>query len=389
MKSAYNEIWLHNLQLAKETKQWCRQGLIDQQQFTTINDEYKSGFYHPNIIIRILLFIASLIALSGITGLLILLVADKSNETIISTLSLIYGVVSFTILEKIFISSNHHYKSGVTEALLYHSIGFTIGGVAGLTGFNERVVIVACFLVFSLAAIRYLDLISTAAALCALAYFVFFEMYNADGVARQLIPVTFIVLFTPLYFLFKKMKQYKKNDAWLNCLILSESLSLLIIYAAGNYFVVRELTVNMMGLEIRPGEDIPFALLFYFLTVIIPAGYLYAGIKFKDVILLRVSLVALSFSVFTFKYYYSTGHPEITLTAAGIILLAISIYLFRYLKTPKNGFTRENILTEKWANTHAEAFIISQTLGGNQVSNDETFKLGGGAFGGGGARGEF
>jgi uncharacterized membrane protein YgcG len=168
-----------------------------------------------------------------------------------------------------------------------------------------------------------------------------------------------------------------------------EALSLLLIYAAGNYLVVRELSIELMDLFLEEGNDIPFAYIFYALTVLIPIGYLYFGIKHKDIVLLRVSLLVLAFSVFTFKYYYGFGHPEITLTVAGIVLLVITILLLNYLKTIRYGFTRENILGEKWANVNAEAFIISQTMGGNQVTTPEQFKGGGGGFGGGGATGSF
>jgi uncharacterized membrane protein YgcG len=136
-------------------------------------------------------------------------------------------------------------------------------------------------------------------------------------------------------------------------------------------------------------NDIPFAYLFYFFTVAIPIAYLYAGIKAKDFVLLRVSLVALAFSAFTFKYYFGTGRHEITFTVSGALLLIVSIVLLRYLKTTRNGFTSENIIDDKWANSNAEAFIISQTLGGNKGAPTDTPKEGGGSFGGGGASGEF
>ena len=74
---------------------------------------------------------------------------------------------------------------------------------------------------------------------------------------------------------------------------------------------------------------------------------------------------------------------------AGIILLILTILLLNYLKTIRYGFTRENTLGEKWTNVNAEAFIISQTMGGNQVTTNEQFKGGGGGFGGGGATGTF
>lgn len=388
MKTAYNPVWLHNLNVLKEIKQWRRDCFFSQGQFAAICEGYRSGFYHPNLMIRLLLFISSLIALSGITGLLILLFGDV-GENALSILSIIYGVASCIFLENVFIRSSHHYKSGVNEALLYHSIGFVIAGVGGLTDFNTTSITVTCIVVFGFSALRYLDLISTTAALCALAYLVFFEMYEFGGVAQQIIPFAFIILFTPLYFYFRNLKQRKDSDLWTNCIIVAESFSLLIIYAAGNYFVVRELSVNLMDLELGQGEDIPLAFVFYFLTVTIPLAYLYFGIKHRDIVLLRVSLVAIAFSVFTFKYYYSTGHHEITFTVSGALLLLIALALFRYLKTPKQGYTRENILKEKWASMNPEAFIMSQTLGGNEVTVDDSFKGGGGGFGGGGASGDY
>jgi uncharacterized membrane protein YgcG len=161
---------------------------------------------------------------------------------------------------------------------------------------------------------------------------------------------------------------------------------LLIVYAAGNYFVVRELSVNMMQLDLSDGQDIPFAWIFYILTVVVPVGYLYVAIKKKDLVLLRASLVAVAFSVFTFKYYFSLGHPEITLTISGAVLLAVSLSLFRYLKTPKHGYTRESILKEKWTNANIEGFVFSQTLGGNKSAGGEPVEAGaGGTSTGGGA----
>lgn len=388
MKSAYNPVWLHNLNVVKEAKAWKGNGLISGDQYETIAAQHTSGFYHPNVFIRILLFIASLIALGGVTGILGLMFSSVLEDAI-EILCLIYGLGSFFVLESVFIKNLNHYKSGVNEALLYHSIGFTIGGVAGLTDFDIPAGIFTCIIVFGFASYRYLDLISTAAAMFSFGYLIFYILYEMDDAARQVIPVVFLIVFIPLYFLFKKMKRKPGNYAWLDCLVLAESLSLMVIYAAGNYFVVRELSVNLMNLDLMPGEDIPLAFLFYGLTVIIPLLYLYFGIRNKDVVLLRVSLIAIAFSVFTFKYYFSLGYPEITLTMAGAILISILLILFRYLKTPRNGYTRENIVKEKWADANPEAFVISQTLGGNAVVTDDGFKGGGGGFSGGGASGEF
>ena len=390
MKSAYNEAGLYNLAILKESKRWVKQHFIEQAQFQQIKDVYVSPFYHPNFLIRILLFVAALLALSGVTGILSLLALGiDEGEVFLSFMCLLYGIGSFVFLEKVFIENNHHYKSGVNEALIYHSCGFTIGGIMGIFDFDAHVGLFASFIILTFAAIRYLDLVCTIAATLCFAGILFYEFYNMGGIFQQIIPFVFIIFFTPIYFAVKKIKGISDLKFWSNNLLIVEGLSLLFMYAAGNYLVVRELSIEMMDLYLEEGADIPFAFIFYALTVLIPVAYLYFGVKNKDIVLIRVSLIVIAFSVFTFKYYYSLGHPEITFTIAGVILLATSIMLLKYLKTPKSGFTRENLLTEKWANMNAEAFIISQTMGGNQVTVKEDFKGGGGGFGGGGASGGY
>jgi uncharacterized membrane protein YgcG len=193
-----------------------------------------------------------------------------------------------------------------------------------------------------------------------------------------------------VYLFIQKIKHREGLNCWMDCILVAEFFSLAIICLAGNYFIVRECREKLLNQYVYEGEnDIPFAYLFYFFTVAIPVAYLYAGIKLKDFVLLRVSLVALAFSAFTFKYYFSTGHHEISFTVAGDLLLIISITLLRYLKTTRNGFTSENIIDDQWSNSNAEAFISSPTLGGNKGAPTDTPKEGGGSFGGGGASGEF
>jgi hypothetical protein len=388
MRSAYNETWLRNLHFVKESKRWLKSGYISREQATAIFAAYPSHFYHPNVMIRLLLFIAALIAIGGVTGLLGLMVADSSESTL-SYLVLFYGIISFVFLDKFFLRNANHYKSGVSEAILYHALSFTIGGLGWIMEMEVVPFTLACLIVFSFAAYRYLDLISTACAMLALAYLIFYLLYQAGGIWQQIIPIVFIILFTPLYFVIKRTRQHSNLELWEDALIVLECIALLLIYAAGNYLVVRELSIELMDLSLEEGQDIPLAFVFYGLTVIIPALYLYFGISKKDLVLLRVSLFAFAFSVFTFKYYYSTGHHEITFTVSGAFLLLVSIWLLRYLKTPRNGFTRENVMTEKWAGSNLQAFIISQTLGGNKMTSDATTQPGGGTSGGGGSTDSF
>lgn len=388
MKSAYNQLWVYNLAVLKEVKRWAKHHFITDDQLTLIDEAYKVPFYHPNVIIRLLLFVAALVALSGVTGLLTLMVVE-AGQMVISILCVLYGIASFVVLERMFIAKNH-FKSGVTEAIIYHSCGFIIGGVAGLTDFDSiQLILLVSLLVFAFAAIRYLDLITTALAIMSIAAIVFYNCFEAGGIFKQVIPFVFMIIFSIIYFITKKLQQRIELNGWHYNLLIVEIISLLLVYISGNYLVVRELSVNLMDLSLEEGADIPFAYLFYFFTIIIPLSFLYFGIKRRDIVLLRVSLLVLAFSVFTFKYYYSLGHTEITLTAAGIFLVGIAILLMRYLKVIRAGFTRENLMASKWGAMNVEAMLISQTMGGNQPDNVTTDTGGGGDSGGGGASTSF
>ncbi|HWA34129.1 MAG TPA: hypothetical protein VG737_08375, partial [Cyclobacteriaceae bacterium] len=320
MKSAYNHDWVYHLAVIKEAKRWWKREFINKDQFVAIAEAFKIPLYHPNLMVRVLLFVATLFALSGVSGFFFLVFAN-AGETIISIASILYGLASFFVLEKLFIKNNH-YKSGVTEALLYHACGITIGGIAVLTDMeNVTLVLILSLAVFSFAAIRYLDLICTTCATLTLVGFAFYECFIAGGIFKQVIPFVIILLFLFVYWQVSKLRKRKELKVWEYDLIVVESLSLLLIYLGGNYFVVRELSVSMMDLDIAENGDIPFAFIFYFLTAAMPVIYLYFAIKARNVVLLRVSLVVIALSAFTFKYYFSLGHPEITLTVAGALLL--------------------------------------------------------------------
>jgi uncharacterized membrane protein YgcG len=380
---AYDKKMLQNLYLVKEVKQWMKDGYLRDEQFRTIAAEHPVKFYHPNLIIRILLFIATLIALGGVTGILILLFAEAMDDGAM-ILAFFYGIGSCVFLDMVFIRGHHHYKSGVTEALLYHSIGWTVAGFMYIFDWQIYPGLIFSLIVLAFCAIRYADLISTAGAVGVFAYLVFQTFYDMGDIMKFFVPFALIIIFTPVYFYVRSLTKKVEMQPWKNVILLTEALALLLIYAAGNYFVVRNATESLLDLYLEEGQDIPYAIIFYALTAIVPALYLYFGIRKKDLVLIRVSLVVIAFSVFTFKYYFSLGHPEVTLTLAGAILIAIAMGLFRYLQIVRSGFTRDNLIKEKWAGANPEAFVISQTLGGNKPLEGEAVEMGGGGQSGGG-----
>lgn len=389
MTCAFDITQLKNLRIVQECRRWTRDRWIDNEQYERIRSDYPSPFYHPNVVIRILLFIATVVALSGATGLLALIFLD-AFEHLLAFSALFLGSAAIFLLEVVFIKTYHHYKSGVNEALLYFGLLMLILGFSIAFEFNDHAVALICMLILGAAAYRYLDLISTAGALVSFALFVFNLFNGFEGALRFAVPLVFMVSFVPLYFLFRHLRRRPGTEPWTDCLLISEILALAMICLSGNYFIVREGAQELMNLYLEPGEDIPFAIVFLILTSLIPTLLIIAGIRFRDMVLIRVGLIGAGFAVFTYKYYYSLGHPEITLTVAGAALMLLSIALFRWLRTPRNGFVRELLISDKWTEAQAEAFTISQTLGGNKPgAADDSMKYGGGSFGGGGSGGSY
>jgi uncharacterized membrane protein YgcG len=388
MKHAYSSSSLQNLYFIKEIKRWKQANVIDAAQSEAAIKLSPSDFYHPNIFIRVLLFIATLVGLGGLTGMFALMFNDIKEEEIAGFLFLIYGFASFVFVELIVIKNLKHFKSGVTEALVYHAGGFTGLGIilffdAGLTSG-----LIVSLLVCSFIAFRYLDLINTFIAFLILLYLVFNVIDDYFSTITSLLPFIYFGLSLVLYLFVKYLQRLKTAFEFQYVLWLSESLSLISLYASVNYLVVREFSIALLGLPLQPGDDIPFAWLFYCLTILIPILYLFFGLKKKDTVMYRISLLVLAFTVFTFKYYYSFNKPEITLTISGIILITSGLFLFRWLRQPKYGFTTEELLKENWNGQLVQSVLASQTLGGNKIP-EKQFEGGGGTHSGGGSSGSF
>ena len=80
--------------------------------------------------------------------------------------------------------------------------------------------------------------------------------------------------------------------------------------------------------------------------------------------------------------------PVVSITAAGAVMIALALWVMKYLKHSRNGFTRELIFKDKWMTSEVTGIIASQTLGGNNTGSGmeaDSDLMQGGEFGGGGA----
>lgn len=283
------------------------------------------------------------------------------------------------------IKEKKHFKSGVVEAGYYLGLSFVYFGLFFDSDFGLYFYAVSVFIFLLVPTIRYLDILTCIASIIAFAFLLFLTF----DFILALIPFVMMISFALIFLGSQKLQNRKQSMIWEDHFIVLDTLCLLFVYVAGNYFVVRELSINMMGIKLDAGQDIPFAFLFYGFTFLIPIGYLVWGVLRKSLIFIRVSLLTLVITVITIKYYYLLDNHEVIITVAGAVMVLISLLILHYLKITRNGFTRNKILTSKWENSNLTAFIVSQSLELPQFSDAKDFEGKGGGFGGGGATGEF
>ncbi|MCO6501093.1 MAG: hypothetical protein J5I47_12065 [Vicingus serpentipes] len=386
---AYDIEELEKKKVLSSAKNLYKSKILDQAQWEKIKANYTSKLYSPSIFIRILFFILTLIGLSTISGPLALMLNINQFEDL-RIAFLFFGIVFIAVTDFVLIQKNHHYLSGVTEAGIYIGLSFIAFGILASQPNNVLIYPLVGILLSSIAAVRYLNLLGLVAVFLFFGWILFQICTSMGGMMEALLPFIFMLAFGFTYWGCTKLEQKLTSVIFENAFIVAKTLSLFTVYLAGNYYVVRELSIELMNLHLAEGDDIPFAFLFYAFTVLVPLAYLYFGIKKRSLLFIRTSLLTLALSVITLKYYFSLGMPVLTITFSGAILIVISFLLFRYLKQVQHGFTSEKLLNDKWSSKNLTAIIASQTLGGNKITtteNDTTFK--GGEFGGGGAGSNF
>ena len=393
---AYNKKFLDAVEMNKEARLWHSSKFISAETLKNINEKHVSELYTPNIFIRIGLFIFTIISVSaGLSLITAFTGMDAGGMDAFGIRLIVYSVLIFFVLQE-FINNRKTYRAGIDDALLYICIGCLISGILLLVmpkdmpGENEILLYFMIALpIIIFAAIRYADMLLSANAFICFMAIVFLLTQKLGDVSKFILPFLLMIVSGGIFFLIKKIAAENKNKYWSHCFIMIETLSLFTLYLSVNYLVVRELSIAMFDMQLGEGENIPFAFLFYLFTVSIPFVYIYYGLKIKDRTMLRVGLIILGLTVFTFKYYYSLGHHEITLTISGIIMIVIAWLSIRYLKTPRHGLTYEENKSEDFINgLDAEALVITQTFSQTHHHNQNS-DMGGGNFGGGGANSSY
>lgn len=393
----YNRQSLENLLVLEQVKVWQRMKLIDSADVSNILLLKQPAYNRSHLLYRIGIFVLTLITISSVSGIAGLVLEIFDNDQgykffMLFSAFAIFGILIFFIKEK------NHFKSGVDDALLYVSLGLFIAVIQlFFNSWGDDFVLffaLTAFPVLVIASIFFIDRLLAVLSFISLITIVFLLTLKTGVYGKLFLP--FILMFTAgvIYYVVSRLRKNLKYFFWTSCLTYIGYCCLIVFYLAGNYYVVREASVLLMGFSLTPGSDIPYAFIFYGLTFLVPAVYIFYGLKNRKYSFLNFGLLFMLLGILTIRYYYSMLPIEIALVSGGLFCLVFGWLVLQILKVPKYGISAdEDKSGSLWFGMVTESLVIAQTFAPVQPTGDSSSssstEFGGGKFGGGGAEGKF
>ena len=386
----YNKKWLSNSIILKLVEQEHQQKTITDVELRDIKEKYPVGFYTPNFFIRVGLFIVTIVISVGIERLLNLVLKDFGFNPHYGV-TILMGLFNYAAL-LIIVGNKFHYRSGVDDALLWLSfmwlvIAFNWSLAIGPL-YEDQALSLFIFSLSLILTLRFSDMIMSLVCYLSVFALAYFSMQKTGPFGIAIMPFVLILLSAISNWLISRSINHRKTQYYTNTLIILQVISLITLYASGNYYLVKELGDRLNN---TVSESIPFGWFFWVWTITVPLLYLYRGLLRKDVICLRVGLILCIAAAITVRNYYHFTPLEFVFITGGTLLLLISYNLTRYLKKPKHGFTYQQLSSGSFfEQLQVESLIIAETSSGtgDAPANIGT-QMSGGKFGGGGAGGKF
>ncbi|PWV45896.1 hypothetical protein [Chitinophaga sp. S165] len=387
---AYNSKTLDNLHVQEQAEKARETNCVTPEEYQAIKAAYPVDLYMPNPYMRIGIFILTIIILMFSFGLFALMF-NAGGEAAMGVLCFIFGAGAYALAE-FMVRDKKHYKSGADAALLW-AAGIGILSGLGVATDLDAPGWVWCFVTLILSiffVLRFADVSMIIIAHLSLLGLVFSLCESGGGMTRVVTPFMVIITSAGVYFQSVILTRIHTYRHYKRCLEMLQVCALITLYLGGNYFVVREVSIEMFNLDLQSGQSIPGGWIFWILTVALPLVYIYAGIRKKDRILICVGLLLIAAMVYTIRYYHSVAPIEVAMTLGGMVMLGIAYGLIRYLKEPRHGFTAASS-DERHAieAIQIESLIIAQTMSHAATPRPDQMQFGGGSGGGGGASGDY
>ncbi len=379
----YNETQIEARDLLRQVEQWQTQGMVTPEQVTAIKAAYPRRFKLTNPFIDIGLFLFTILAVMSAYGLVTTVLTGVDYAAAgLGGIALLFGA-GLLFFTKNMVQNSNLCRNGVDNALVLLVPLFMIVGIILLFPVTPPFwVCCVIALPFLLAMIWYTgDTI--------LAYFALFALYGGlfhrlldYGLGKQLLPFIFMAVSVGLYIVAQRVPGSAYYGDALSQL---RWTSLVILAAAGNYFVVRELNGLLAEGHHAETPEIPLWGLFWATTFAIPLLYAVLGFRQKSRMFIILAVLGLAGAAATVRHYYGTWPLSVALVVDGVVLIGLGVLGIRFLRTPRHGFSdiddgEAPLLVVRHAGTLT---ALQGTANAQQHPTGPRF--GGGDFGGGGA----
>lgn len=372
---------------------WKRAGAIDSEALAATEAAYPDERRGMGPVFRVLLFLFTLISISGAFGFFEVSVDSSLRESSLPVLLLLFGIGLIAATE-FQITGMKRARGGVEAAMSLAGIGFMAGFVLWIcdkNGWKGD---------HSLAAM----LLVAAVLLAGAAWRWGYPLYAAAAMAAFLGGFVFLLPWARLIWIVLPL------IVALDLTRLSESPYLppahrdscafaLGVALAGLYIAVHLGSLDSRLLEDWHHGELPSSPFLRGLsmaaTALVPVIYLTIGLRSRRYVFLLLGLGTGVASLVTLRYYVHLAPLWVILTLSGAVLVAVVLVLRRYLDSgaerERYGYTAEPLFEEMGRRRMLEAgaAVVSLSPDARPIHEGPKFAGGGGSFGGGGASSDF
>lgn len=333
---AYHPYWLEASAIIQAARRWWKDGVISTEQFGIINAAFTNPLYTPPLYERAALFLFSSLCIAGLYLFALQALTGVGAMVLVGTLCI--------ALLEVVVRYARMFRSGIDDALLYGGLACVLGAAWSYSNDNASTLSALLPFLFAMpvlafAAIRYVDRISAAGSLLAVVGLAFSFCRNAMPLAEEFIPLVLIATASAGYFVFRSLNRIERLATWKSSVAAVGVTSLLLIYAAGNYFFVERFVAPAIRPDLHPTFTLDISGFYYAWTLGLPICYIVSGLARRDRMMLRVGLIAEGASLSTMRYYVNAIALEHSLIILGAALIMITTVVIQVLKTDRRGFT--------------------------------------------------
>ncbi|MFD2933396.1 DUF1129 domain-containing protein [Spirosoma flavum] len=395
---AYNEEWIYNREILGQTARWHRQGLVSDKQMDTARKVYPVEFRQTNSFIEIGLFLFTTVAILACYLLPASVFSSQlDNQTTYGLFNVAFGI-GVGVIGRVLIKQRLLYRNGIDNAFVITLTGFLAFGLNQFlpNGLSLATHCLAMLPLLLLILWYYGDTLIAFFCLATFYTFIFDTLLKVSW-GKDALPFVMMGVSLVMYILVKQVVNRNTRQVYYtDPLNLVQWISLIVLAASGNYYVVRELNALLLphtstsAIGIKGSPKIVLSGLFWLLTFAIPVIYLWQGLAKKNRMLIILGALGIMAAFVTIHEYVTLLPLNVALTSAGLTLIGIAVLGIRYLSRPKYDFTDspdDDSPNELFVNIASIAAV--QATSTIPHAPKDNLRFGDGDFGGAGSEGKY